>query len=293
MQLVAADPESIACIAGFAGLRHLGYLSITNRMLHTVLSSSWTAWTMVTQQAWGSYNSLESLRIAPRPMDALAETPTGFAKRMLHPWLHTPRYVDPQLPAVLPTQLTRAGLIQLDSENRLEVTAQITDAANSNFFLIGHSVVDHPLDTVVTYPLRAGPLTRAAVAELSANESCRWMQFLDRRYFIWRQPQQPRRLLQFDGFYSSCWRMNAGVVVVTFIEVVEFGEGVAALGFFGARTRKLLHVHFVHEECNATRDLFVACPGEMWVLERWRDPDSRLAYWGPRRRDGVSATVLV
>ena len=277
--IVTVPDEILAFMGGLSGLRHLGYLCRTSRAAQAILLlPSWAAWVMAAQQVWGSFESWDKLRNS-------AETPAQFAKRMLFPWVQAPVFLNLGLPDIQKLRSSerpdakdrRAWRIRLDRANRLEITAQVVNERHNYFW---SDNVGTSEEVNVKWFLPAGPLTRATVADLTDAELGRWDRFLTAYTFLWREGETCHRL-QFEGAHRSCWRMHAGVVVAT-CRTVSDHEAVVALGFFGARKRRLLHVHFVPEEIVATREIFVARPGEMWVLERWGDPESRLVYFGPR-----------
>ena len=260
-------PDPAVWIAKHLGFQHLGLLCRTSRALHTIVSPSWEVWTSSAQQIWGASAPWDVSRM--RTPD---ETPLQFARRMVCPWVQPSREIASELPYVQDTGTLRSWLIQLDEQRRLQVSFQ--QDAPSGISSIGWEVADFP-DILHSQP-PPHPLAGAVtVAPLSEHERGEWDAYL--LTFRLTIGDNPGGVYRYAKWCDSCWRLHAGVVVAAYS---DYRYTNAALCFFSVRDRRLLHFHILPLVISVSCDLLIACPGEMWVLERYVGPESQLVYYG-------------
>ena len=259
-------PDLAVWIAKHLGFQHLGLLCRTSRALHAIVSPSWDVWTSSAQKVWGASAPWDVGRM--RTPD---ETPLQFARRMVCPWVHPPREIALELPYVQDAQGIRAWRIQLDEQRHPQITFKFVlpggafgyEGFPGQFDIVRGLPSPHPLADAVT------------VAPLSDDERDEWDEYL-----LTFQPtvdDTPGDVYRYDNFGDSCWRLHAGVVVAAYSYYWDTGS---ALCFFSVRDRRLLHFHTLPEEIGVSCELLIACPGEMWILERYVRPESQLVYYG-------------
>jgi hypothetical protein len=79
----------------------------------------------------------------------------------------------------------------------------------------------------------------------------------------------------------TCWEIHAGVAAAAFCDTYN---DAGCIGFFTATAPHRL-VHFIPTpgETNPSAEIVISRPAELWVLERWAEPQSRLLYYGPQK----------
>jgi hypothetical protein len=211
------------------------------------------------------------------------ETPLQFARRMVCPWVQPLREVDLRIPENLSAESTRAWKIQLDEECHLQVTVSHIPRGDDPLWVYA----GRP-DPLLAYRLPVRPLTEEMnVAPLSVYERAEWDEYLRLHALpLLRVCVDARDLPGGDAplrYNNRCWRLHAGVVVAAYSNYWRAG-----LCFFDVRDRRLLHfqrlpvddVFFYRRDDVQSSKVLVACPGEMWVLERWADQGGRLLHYG-------------
>ena len=258
-------PDIVVWIAEHLGFQHLGLLCRTSRVLRTIVAPSWDVWTVPCQKVWGTSAPWDVFS-----MRAQDETPLQFARRMVFPWVQPPRKTALGLTDVLNAENTLAWRIQLDQQCRLQVTFQSFPPGSNVPLAWGDEGFPGKYDVVRSLPVR--PLCGVStVLPLSDDERTEWDEYLH----DFRGIPYVGYLMRYEVYRESCWRMHTGVVVAVFS---DSWHTVPGLGFFAVRDRRLLHFQLLYEDVEPSSEIFLACPGEMWVLDRW--VDNNLVYYG-------------
>lgn len=264
-------------IAGLSGIQHAGFLSCVNRDWHAHIAHSWSAWTMIGSQICGSDHWDRG--IARWTEFSRSITPPQFTRLMTCPWSQSPHAIElfPSAASALfpPNTNTRAWRILLRNEG-CDVTAQSIGPSGGFWFYdedIGDSVN-------TTYSIQPHSKAVDCITPTECTfDASDWSPYLntithDVRYSIWGDTYGIASMRYTD----SCWPLHAGVIVAAF---ADEASDMGGLGFFGTHTRRLLHFMLLPGEINASPSIMMSLPGEMWVLERWAEPDSRLMHYGP------------
>jgi hypothetical protein len=260
-------PNIVVWIAEHLCFQHLGLLCRTSRVLRAIVSPSWDVWVRPAQQMWGA-----SAPWDVRRMRIPDEIPVQFAQRVVCPWVQPSRAVVLQMPTVPDAAATRAWRIELDEQRHLQVTFQYVPRGGG-FLSWGDEGFPGMYDIVRSLPARPLAGATSVAATLSDDERDEWDAYL---LAFCGVPGGDGRM-RYDNFRDSCWRLHAGVVVAAFSDHWTTRAG---LGFFATRDRRLLHFHLFFEEVGLSCEFLIACPGEMWMLERWAGLGSQLEYYG-------------
>jgi hypothetical protein len=278
---IPVTPDIVGVIARHLGFQHLGLLSRASHSLQKILASSWDAWVLSCERVWGASTHWDMLRL--RVPD---ETPLQFARRMVYPWVQPLREVDLRIPENLSAESTRAWQIQLDEGCHLRVTVSHVPSGDDPLWVYGGGP-----DPLLAYSLPVRPLTEEMeVVPLSVYERSEWDEYL--RLHTLPPLRACVDLSDFRAvpggdtplrYNNRCWRLHAGVVVAAYSNYWR-----AVLCFFAVRDRRLLHfqclpvddVFFYRRDDVQSSEVFVGCPGEMWVLERWANQGGRLLHYG-------------
>jgi hypothetical protein len=315
-------------IAGMTDVEHLRMMWCVCCGFRAALMDSWHSWTMVGRRVCGDEwwdGALPSSSLLKN------ENASQFARRVICPWLMTPRFMDvfpPSIWSKLAVQdepgeqpRSRAWRIQMnDDEATLIVDSQTSTPMRAFLFRdVDLRSNNDRFRVTFTIPARSaaddgsvygGPGEFSKQHDSSSSRSkkvdqafvehlrtCKPELTLTRRMYrrdtttIFTE-QDIKTVLNFwfhdrheiimsDISSRSCWYLHAGVVVASFscsrlATPIHVG-GAGGLGFLSVRTGKLLHFLPLTEEIGASDLLWVARPGEMWVLEKWAN---RVLYFG-------------
>jgi hypothetical protein len=76
-----------------------------------------------------------------------------------------------------------------------------------------------------------------------------------------------------------CRHIHAGVAAVA---CEDLNDDAGCVAFFTTQApHRLLHAVHLPGEANPSTEIVISRPAELWVLERWAEPQSRLLYYGP------------
>ena len=242
------------------------------------------------------------------------ESASAFTRRMLCPWLQPPQLLDlfpAEVSTAVDSKQTCVWRITLVSnsaqkdeeqeeyaeENRgesrtyLSVDAQSLTAESGFGYWFGddsggnintrYCIPAHPFDESKYASQTTATTTTPRPAQQTVDPA---MQLLvDQTVFTANaddeSPLVHSSMRSGEG-HANCWHLHAGVVAGRYADPHADSAG---LGFFSVRTRKR-HPHFlrIREEMDYPSDEIVqARPGELWLLERWHEPRSRVLYYGP------------
>ena len=79
--------------------------------------------------------------------------------------------------------------------------------------------------------------------------------------------------------HDSCWNIHAGVAAAAFSDA---HTDTGCIGLFATRApHRLLHFIPTPGDTTPSAEVLISRPAELWVLERWAEPESRLLYYWP------------
>jgi hypothetical protein len=168
---------------------------------------------------------------------------------------------------------TRAWRIRLSGDG-LSVSTQSIDAASGAYWF--HDDNDNDREIRTTYTIQARPHGLCITDVLSPIVDRAFVNFLSTATHVVTKLRFNLAESIVLSFADHCWHLHAGVIAASFGNI---GADVGGVCFFDARTRRWLHYLPMREEIDASADVVITRPGEMWVLEKWADP-SRLQYYG-------------
>ena len=313
-------------IAGMTDVAHLRMMWCVCGGFRALLMESWHSWDMVGRRTCGKEwwdGAIVSLGVAA------AEAPSQFARRVICPWLLTPRFIDVFPPSIRPKLMmqndtttptdypsrSRAWRVRMNGDEKSLLIDSHTSTPTRGFWFEDDGGDDH-LRLTYSIPARSGGDNIAQVEprQKSKNhqhqkvdpefvqhlKTCKPELILTRRLYHDERvrgssccftEQDINTVLHFlfHGHYATPdhslyrWHLHAGVIVASFscsrlTTPMDVGDA-GGLGFLSARTGKLLHFLPLTEEVGGSDRLWVARPGEMWVLEKWAN---RVLYFGTK-----------
>ena len=273
--------QCIEIIADKCDVRCMGMLTRVCRTTRDLLGNSKQCWHSIGRRICGAEYWDSGLKRWKELLDR--ESPSHFTCRMIYPWTQSPpRLLDPFANTIaLPTDQRIAWRLRMDDDENEQYlvidTQTLTEEGAYAYWL--H---DDPWGNInATHRILSRPPGEISIKETSQPHGILPAPalFEELRLSAHNITYNNRTYCSISSLPLRCWHIHAGVAAIA-CEDLHDDAGCVAFSTTQAPYR-LLHAVHLPGETSPSAGIVISRPAELWVLERWAEPQSRLLYYGP------------